>query len=274
MRKYYYSVGKDRVGPVSLSELKSLTGLTSGTLVWYEGLPSWVRADALPELNGIASVPLQSAETEKHGQKEILIVIGIVLIIIAAAAVSHFEKKDYVKKGDQYWESQDYRKAKEWYQKAIDNNPRDATACLGMGRAYLGLEEPDRAVKWYQKAIDINPNLSQESAKELYVMGLTYFIIDKYDQSITCFRQCIDFNPYNADAHYYIGSTCKKLKRYNQAITYYQRAIDIEPNYADAHFEMGLVYHELESYDRMLTSLRRAARLGHQDARKLLRNDW
>lgn len=53
MRKYYYSVGIGRKGPLTLEELKSSGELTPATLVWYEGLPSWVRADALPELSGM-----------------------------------------------------------------------------------------------------------------------------------------------------------------------------------------------------------------------------
>jgi hypothetical protein len=52
MRKYYYSSdGVDRVGPVTLAELESSGDLTSETLIWYVGLPSWVRAVELPELS-------------------------------------------------------------------------------------------------------------------------------------------------------------------------------------------------------------------------------
>jgi uncharacterized membrane protein YhaH (DUF805 family) len=52
-RKYYYSNGGDRVGPVTLEELESLPELRPDTLLWYHGLSEWVRADGLPELSGI-----------------------------------------------------------------------------------------------------------------------------------------------------------------------------------------------------------------------------
>jgi hypothetical protein len=51
MKKYYYSNGQDRVGTLTLSELKSLGDLRPETLVWHAGLPSWTRADELPELS-------------------------------------------------------------------------------------------------------------------------------------------------------------------------------------------------------------------------------
>jgi hypothetical protein len=51
MKKYYYSNGVDQRGPVALAELKSVAVFGAGTLVWYAGLPEWVRAVELPELS-------------------------------------------------------------------------------------------------------------------------------------------------------------------------------------------------------------------------------
>jgi uncharacterized membrane protein YhaH (DUF805 family) len=53
MKKYYYSNGKDRHGPVTLEELKSLADLTPETLVWYQGLDTWVRAADVSELSDV-----------------------------------------------------------------------------------------------------------------------------------------------------------------------------------------------------------------------------
>jgi uncharacterized membrane protein YhaH (DUF805 family) len=58
MKKYYYSDGKDRVGPLTIEELKSAADLTPETLVWYAGLPTWVRAADVAELSDVfMSVP-------------------------------------------------------------------------------------------------------------------------------------------------------------------------------------------------------------------------
>jgi uncharacterized membrane protein YhaH (DUF805 family) len=58
MKEYYYLTGKDREGPVTLEELKLLEELTAETLVWYEGLSTWVRAGEIAELSDVfASVP-------------------------------------------------------------------------------------------------------------------------------------------------------------------------------------------------------------------------
>jgi uncharacterized membrane protein YhaH (DUF805 family) len=58
VKKYYYLSGSDRVGPVTLEELKLVKGLTSETLLWYEGLVSWLRAGDISELSDVlTSVP-------------------------------------------------------------------------------------------------------------------------------------------------------------------------------------------------------------------------
>jgi uncharacterized membrane protein YhaH (DUF805 family) len=61
MRKYYYSVGGTRVGPVTIEELKVVRGLSPETLVWYNGLSSWLRAGDVAELSELfAYVPSSS----------------------------------------------------------------------------------------------------------------------------------------------------------------------------------------------------------------------
>jgi hypothetical protein len=53
MREYYYLVDGDRVGPVTLSELRLLSCLTRETFVWHVDLANWVRADELEELSDL-----------------------------------------------------------------------------------------------------------------------------------------------------------------------------------------------------------------------------
>ena len=37
MKKYFYSDGKEKHGPLSLDELQQ-EGISNGTLIWFEGL--------------------------------------------------------------------------------------------------------------------------------------------------------------------------------------------------------------------------------------------
>jgi hypothetical protein len=54
MSQYYYTDGKERFGPFSLEELKDKS-IAPTTLVWKEGLPDWVSARDLTDLESLFS---------------------------------------------------------------------------------------------------------------------------------------------------------------------------------------------------------------------------
>lgn len=49
MKKYFIHDGKDQQGPFSAEELKE-KGLTSKTMIWFDGIPAWTEAQFIPEL--------------------------------------------------------------------------------------------------------------------------------------------------------------------------------------------------------------------------------
>jgi len=56
MSQYYLADGNDRRGPFTADQLPA-QGITAETLVWREGLPDWLRADAVPELRPYLPAP-------------------------------------------------------------------------------------------------------------------------------------------------------------------------------------------------------------------------
>jgi uncharacterized membrane protein YhaH (DUF805 family) len=52
MKKYFFSIGQDKEGPVSLVELKQ-KDLKPNTLIWHEGLEDWAEAKNIEELKEI-----------------------------------------------------------------------------------------------------------------------------------------------------------------------------------------------------------------------------
>jgi hypothetical protein len=52
MSQFYYTDGKERFGPFTLEQLRD-KNITEGTLVWKEGLPDWVPARNLSDLQSL-----------------------------------------------------------------------------------------------------------------------------------------------------------------------------------------------------------------------------
>lgn len=67
MKKYFYSDGKEKHGPLSLEELKH-EDISKDTLVWFEGLDDWRPAQDLDDLKPILELkppPILIADDEK-----------------------------------------------------------------------------------------------------------------------------------------------------------------------------------------------------------------
>jgi len=67
MKKYFYSDGKEKHGPLSLDELKQ-EGISKQTLIWFEGLDDWTQAGELNEMKPILELqppPISTEEKEE-----------------------------------------------------------------------------------------------------------------------------------------------------------------------------------------------------------------
>lgn len=95
-KQYYIASGKDHLGPFTLSQMKDKK-LNPETLIWYEGLAQWAKAEDLEELKEAIPVivsppltPIQVETVEKKVKKLILMKLlgrsvkyaGIVFLIV------------------------------------------------------------------------------------------------------------------------------------------------------------------------------------------------
>jgi len=67
MKKYFYSDGKEKHGPLSLDELKE-TDMTNETLIWFEGLDDWIPAGELDEMKAILELQPPPIFTEEKNE--------------------------------------------------------------------------------------------------------------------------------------------------------------------------------------------------------------
>ena len=73
MKKYFYSDGKEKHGPLSLDELKQ-KNISNDTLVWFEGLDDWKPAGELEEMKPILELkppPIATLDKEPEVERQI-----------------------------------------------------------------------------------------------------------------------------------------------------------------------------------------------------------
>ncbi len=164
-------------------------------------------------------------------------------------------------------------KALEMYEKAISINPEHASTYANMGAAYNNKGDFDKAIKLYGKAININPS----DAESYYNMGLAYDHKGNYDKAIGLYEKAISFNPKDDTAYNNMGVIYGEQVNYDKAIEMFKKAININPEDADTYNNMGKTYGQKGDYEMSISCHKKAARLGDKKAQKYLKDkgiDW
>jgi tetratricopeptide (TPR) repeat protein len=132
--------------------------------------------------------------------------------------------ENLMRTGDRYYEAYgfavDEQKAKnlgtktrEYYQKAIDQNPGLLTAKANMAMTYVNTENPMQGILMLREVIDADP--TNELA--LFNLGILSMRSNQYSKAADRFRQILTNNPANTKAKFYLGLSLVELGDKEQA---------------------------------------------------------
>jgi len=108
-----------------------------------------------------------------------------------------------------------------------------------LGAAYSRQDEYQKAIQYYQKAIQINPAL----AKPHYNLGLSYHDLEEYEKAIQYFNKTIQLRPRFPKVYNNLGTTYIAIGNYEKAIQCYRRAIQLKPDFVDAQRNLEKALH-------------------------------
>jgi len=168
----------------------------------------------------------------------------------------------YLKKGNEYYDKQNYKQALDCFQKAIELDPSFAEVYINIGNIYFLQNNDDKAIEYLKKGIELNPN----DANVNYIMGLAYCDKQDYDTGITYLQKAIKLNPIHADSHFFLGMAHGRKGNHNQAIECFKKAIELNPNsnnpmYATAYNTVGIMYADKQEHDKALMFFKKAIEL-------------
>lgn len=113
--------------------------------------------------------------------------------------------------------------AEEWVDKG--NNAYDAN-------------DYDEAIKCYKKAADLDPNLVNAH----YNLGVIYGKKEMLDNAIAEYNKVLAINPRYYAAHNNLGAVYMKKGRLDAAIATLKKALDINPDLPHVHYNLGRYY--------------------------------
>ncbi len=140
------------------------------------------------------------------------------------------------------------------YDRAIDINPRDAAAWSNKGPVLGKLGRHQEAIASYDRAIEINPRY----VETWYNKAAALARLGRYQEALACCERAIEINPHDEMTWYNKGAALDKLGRYEEKIVCYDRAIDINPRFAEAWYNKGAALHKLGRYQEAIACYDRA----------------
>ncbi len=205
----------------------------------------------------------------------------------------------YHKRGDDFFDADDFESAIPEFTKAINLNANDSLAYVRRGFSYNYLGDIENAFKDYNSALRVNPALKNEAyitcvfyrtgddpnkivdqctetinkykdfSLAYFKRGIAYRDIEDYDQAIRDYSEAIRLYPkfgyaYNTRAVVYI----EPKKNYSAAISDTTNAIRLKTNFDSAYYNRGLAYFYLKNFSSSLADFTRVVQLkpGDSDA--------
>ena len=162
-----------------------------------------------------------------------------------------------IEKGNALEEQGRPREAMEYYEAAVQADPRCARAHLNRGNALLAADRIDEARSAYDQAIACDPR----HAGAHFNLGNLNCRVREFERALQEYQIAVGIKPDFADAFVAMGNALDNLGRGSEAIGSYQRALAINPGYAEVHFNLSLAARTEGRLEQATASLRKALEL-------------
>lgn len=164
--------------------------------------------------------------------------VGLIVIFGVVQVLNHpdpIKAQNALKKGIERAEKDDQKGAIRAFNQAIKLNPNHPESYQKRGNAYYDLNEYDQALADYTKAIELNPNYTNA----YFNRGLTRYDLKDLSGALADFNQVIKLQPQDGDAFYKRGLVYYDLEDYDKAIQDYNTVLRLQPGQSKAYRARG-----------------------------------
>ena len=133
-----------------------------------------------------------------------------------------------------------------------------AEAHTALGYAHFRFDWSwDEAEREFAKALDMNPRFA--TAQHYYAMLL--ILLGRDGAALTAVSRAIELDPLSPILLTAKGRILYFSRRFEEAISQLHAVLELEPEFAQAHFDLGMAYSQVGRYDPAVESLERAVSL-------------
>jgi tetratricopeptide (TPR) repeat protein len=142
------------------------------------------------------------------------------------------------------------------FQKAIQLEPANDRASIGLAKAYESLNQPDKAEAVYKQAIDLRPNYWRGYDQ----LGGFYFRTADYAKAEQMFRTATEKDPQSFRSYSNLAAALSAQAKETEAVDALQKSIALHPT-ADAYSNLGAALFKIRRFDEAAENFRRSIQL-------------
>ncbi|GAB2187515.1 tetratricopeptide repeat protein [Roseibium sp. LAB1] len=146
-------------------------------------------------------------------------------------------------------------KAVEYIQKAIAQNPNQASFYANLARAMMDIgTDSESMLAVSEKALSLNP--MEREALNIKAIALTG--LQQVDEAEAIFKSLLVSNPNHSEVYTNYGLLLRKNNRYEEALTFFRRAEALAPDNVENCIEQARCRLELKQFDDSLEAIDKA----------------
>ena len=168
-----------------------------------------------------------------------------------------------IQKGDEFFNLEDFSKAIDFYNKAINLDDDDYETFYYRGISKYFLDQNSEAIKDLDKAIKLNP----EDSRIWDFRGRSKYFLGQYEEAIKDLDKAIKLNPDDFCIWEFRGKSNYHLDQNNEAIKDLDEAINLDPENSDPWYLRGLCYYKLDENEVAIDDFETAIDLDPNDGR-------
>jgi tetratricopeptide (TPR) repeat protein len=145
----------------------------------------------------------------------------------------------------------------ELLKKVIVADPKNKTAEMNLGRAYMALRQHDNAIEAFKKQAEAYPY--DEYAYNS--LGWAYSAERKYDDAAAAYNKAIEINPLSEYGHAALGSMYSQAHQYEKAVPELEKATSIKGDNPALQIALGDAYLNTGQDEKALAAFDQAIEL-------------
>lgn len=185
------------------------------------------------------------------------------------------ELRELVEVGRKHFESRNYARAEQAFQKILKFGARYADVFNMLGIIYHAEGKFNNAIDSFEEALEINPDYAEATLN----LAVLYNDLGEFKKAKALYARIqdrkgsTDLDPILkgkiANLHAHLGDIYNGISRYGDAIEEYRKALKLCPNFSDIRTKLGISHRERGQHDQAIKEFTEA--LSHKPHFRLAR---